>query len=156
MQNNFSFSNHISSVIQTAAQSMYAIKLLKSRGLNDECVQNVFYALVISRLIYASPAWWGFTSQSDRQALQAVIRRAIRWGFGGPADRNIEQICNANDDKLFKTVLTNSAHILHQFLPPEKTHSYDMRARAHNRQLPQKNNLTAKSFINRLLYKSIS
>ena len=31
--------------------------------------------------VYACPAWWGFTTAHDRQRMESVIRRGVRFGF---------------------------------------------------------------------------
>jgi len=36
---------------------------------------------VLSKLFYASPAWWGNTSAADKQRLEATVRRAILLGL---------------------------------------------------------------------------
>ena len=35
------------------------------------------YVIMLSKLLYASPAWWGFTNAADKQRLEASVRRAI-------------------------------------------------------------------------------
>ena len=80
----------------------------------------------------------GFATKSDKLALEAVLRKAIRWGYYSAGQPSLEMIFKKSDDKLFKTILAENSHVLHQFLPPEKTHGYGLRARAHNRQLPKK------------------
>ena len=54
MHNNFTMKAHVSTLCQSAAQSLYAIKLLKLHGLYARCCQMVFKAIVISKLTYAS------------------------------------------------------------------------------------------------------
>jgi len=61
---------------------------------------------------------------------------------------------SCRESKLFHTVVNNSNHILHQFLPPAKQTAFNLRKRAHNKELPkkqissfQKNSLTG-CFVN--------
>src|SRR6266516_8148032 len=61
--------DHVSYVCQSAAQSLFALKLLQSHGLDQKSIQLVCNATVISRLLYAAPAWWGFASADDKQVL---------------------------------------------------------------------------------------
>lgn len=145
--------NHVHSVCQTAAQALYAIKLLKSHGLEPESIYAVCHATVLSRLLYAAPAWWGFTNAAEKEQLQAVLSRAVRWGFYKKTALTIEQACNVRDRRLFFSVLGNESHVLHQYLPPKKSHQHDLRARAHNRVLPPKtSSLIGKNFLPRMLY----
>ena len=148
--------DHVSAVCQSAAQSLYAMKLLKAHGMDSESMYTVCRALVVSRLTYASPSWLGYASANHMQQIQAVLNRARRWGFYKATDPNIDQLCAAREQKLFKDILANPSHVLHQFLPPPTTHAYNLRTRAHNRQLPAKNNaLISKNSFPRLLYTSL-
>ena len=76
-----SFKPHIENLINRCAQTFYALQVLKSQGLNSIALWDVGQAILINRLLYASPVWWGFTDASDKQRLQAVITRAQRLGF---------------------------------------------------------------------------
>ena len=42
---------------------------------------TVFRATVLSKLLYASPAWWGFTNVQQRDRLEGFLRKATRAGF---------------------------------------------------------------------------
>ena len=87
-------------------------------------------------------------------SLNAVFKKAIKWGYYNEGGLNFEQICDDRDQKLFEKVLNNKHHTLYRLLPPDKTHTHDVRPRLHNRSLPNKeNNLFSKNFIVRLLYK---
>ena len=59
---NFSMQDHVSSVISSSAQSLYALRVLRSHGFGDQSLQTVFQATVYSKLQYASSARWGFTN----------------------------------------------------------------------------------------------
>ena len=145
--------SHVTSVCQSSAQSLFAIKLIHSRGLNTQSTFSLSTALILPKLTYASAAWWGFTSGADRARLQAVLNKATRWGLYDPQGKTIEEICLKQDRKLILSVLNNSTHAIYPLLPPIKTTGYDMRKRAHNRTLPLKeNSFTEKNFICRTLY----
>ena len=132
------------------------LKLLKSHGLDRQTTQLVCNATVISRLTYAAPAWWGFASADDKQVLQSIINRAIRWGYYDSSKPSIEQMCTKREADLFKKILNNPNHVLHALLPPQTTHSHNLRARVHNRQLPKKASaLVSKNFVHRMLYKDV-
>ena len=57
--NHLSISEHISDVICRCAQSLYAIKVLRSHGMNEEELRLVFKTVVLAKILYATPAWWG-------------------------------------------------------------------------------------------------
>jgi Reverse transcriptase (RNA-dependent DNA polymerase) len=156
IQNNLSMKLHVSAVCQSAAQSLYALKVLKAHGLDKQTMLSVCRATVASRLTYAVPAWWGFASADDKQMLQAVLNRAIRWGYYDASYPTVEQLSEKRDGDLFAHVLSNRNHVLYRFLPPETTHTHNLRARVHKRQLPKKScTIVSKNFIHRMLYKDI-
>ena len=89
----------VDDIIAMSARSMYAISVLRSRGLEASALQQVFRAVVVTKLTYAAPAWWGFTTSADRQRIDAVLRRAARsdlWTSAGTSDaQTFEDLCNS-------------------------------------------------------------
>ena len=79
--NKLSVSNHVSSLISFCAQSLHALRILRHQGMNCELQQTVYKAVIIAKLLYASCAWWGFTTAADCQRLESFFRRARRSGF---------------------------------------------------------------------------
>jgi hypothetical protein len=138
---NLCMKSHIDTACQRASQCIYAIKLLRNHGLSLQSIYAVCNATLVSYLTYAIPAWWSFSSAAEQHKLQAVLNRAIKWGLYSKESPSVEQICNKRSCKLFNSLLTNPDHVLHQYLPPEKVHGYDMRPRAHNRELPKKSKI---------------
>ena len=61
-QSNFKMDSHIEFILSQCAQRMYLLKLLRHQGLPDVQLSVVAYAVIISRLLYALPAWGGFLS----------------------------------------------------------------------------------------------
>ena len=59
---NFKFGEHVSKVLCLCSQRMYLLKQLKSQGLGIKPLHIVFTALIVSRVLYAFPAWGGFLS----------------------------------------------------------------------------------------------
>jgi len=47
--------------------------LLQQHGLPADALQVIFQAIVINKLSYASPAWWGFSSADDQNCLEAFL-----------------------------------------------------------------------------------
>jgi len=154
-----SVSAHVDDVISSSARSMYAITVLRSHGMTELALQQVFRAVVISRLTYAAPAWRGFTTSSDRQRIDAVLRRANKsglWKSAAPSDfLTFEDLCSSADEELFTKTSTFSNHILHSLLPPLSTASqcYSLRQHTHSFQLPvHSTHLSDCNFLTRMLY----
>ena len=57
---NFSLQDHITAVIASSGQALYALRILRSHGLGEADIQTVFRSIVQAKLLCASPAWWGF------------------------------------------------------------------------------------------------
>jgi len=49
--------------------------------MSDEALQVIYKSVVLQKLLYASSAWWGFTSAADRLRIESFIRRGVRSGF---------------------------------------------------------------------------
>ena len=59
MTNPLSAGEHVRDVIGKCAQSLHALKLLRCHGMSDDSLRLVYKAVVLSKLLYASPAWCG-------------------------------------------------------------------------------------------------
>ena len=71
-------------------------------GLSDDALHAVFQAIVINRLSYASPAWWGFATADDRHRLEAFLCRSARLGYRVNSSATFASICDEADDQLFE------------------------------------------------------
>ena len=121
-------------------QCTYLLTQLKQQGLPQEQLQNVFDAIIVSRLLYAVPAWQGYISSAETDCLQSVLDKAKRWKL----------ICheyNAVDllDKCDRTLFKSSLCINHSL--------NHLRPRGHDFSLPQlKYRLLRCSFVIRSLF----
>ena len=155
-QSNLSVKPHVTNIIQSSAQSLYALKLLKSHGMQFKTLQLICQATVLSRITYASPSWWGFTTADDKQNLQAILNRAVKWGFLDTSHSSLEQICTKREEDLFAKILSKPHHVLYHLLPPEKTTSYSLRPGPHNRLLTKKGGtMQSKNFVQRLIFRNV-
>ena len=59
-QYNFKIDSHIQFILSQCAQRLYLLKLLRHQSLPDAQLSVIANALIISRLLYALPAWGGF------------------------------------------------------------------------------------------------
>jgi len=55
---------------------------------------------VLAKLLYASSAWWGFTTADDRHRIEAVVRRGIRAGLYTADGPTAAQLVEDYDDTL--------------------------------------------------------
>jgi len=63
-------------------QTMYVLifpKVLRSHGMNDAALKDIYKPVVLAKLLYASPAWWGFATESDKHRIEAFVRQGVRY-----------------------------------------------------------------------------
>ena len=98
----------VQSVIAACAQTLYALRVLRKHGLCHDSLHDVFRAVAVAKLMYASNTWWGFSDANDRQNIFAFIRRYIRTGFCSPDLADFHDLYISSDEKLFNKILTLS------------------------------------------------
>src|SRR6218665_405973 len=72
-----------------------------------------------------------------------------RCGFLPPSAPAAEQLAASADAQLFKAIILNPYHVLNSRLPEKRSTNYRLRPRAHQFNLPQKDD---KNFLPRLLF----
>jgi len=144
-------------VVSECSQTLYALRELRHHGLTDAGLHTVFRSVVVAKLLYASSAWSGFITASDRHRVDAFLRRSRRSGYCQPDLPSFDELLEDTDDKLFNKLCNNSQHSHYYLLPlPKLTsqHYYFRPTSSHNRQLPTRSgHLADANFITRLLYK---
>ena len=111
-------------------------------------------SVVIAKLTYASSAWWGFATTTDRRRLQAFIRRSHRSRLVSPSLPPLDELCRASDDSVCQ-YHQQQRNVLHELLPPQSVASqnYKLRPRKHHFELPNKtSHLTDCNFMQRMLF----
>src|SRR6218665_1417836 len=69
--------------ILSSALSIHAL-MLRSHGLGSPQLFEVARSTTLASMLYASPAWWGFTTAQDRDRLERLmggLRRGV-FSFG--------------------------------------------------------------------------
>ena len=59
----------------------YALRVLRSHGLQPNELHLVARATTVASIFYASPAWYGFAKEGDRKHLDRLIDRMRRCGY---------------------------------------------------------------------------
>src|SRR3984885_5619587 len=146
------FELHVNYICTRALQSLYALRLLTAHGLSGQRLHDVVRATTMARIMYASPAWYGFTNAEQRARINSIIRKLSRFGYL-PSDQPTFEVLNSNADRsLFAAALRNPGHVLHNLLPPIKITKYSLRPRPHNREFPLADNFERRGFILRMIY----
>jgi len=117
---------------------------------------SVLQQQLVSQLLYARPAWWGYLKADERNRLQSIIVKAIRYGYLPRSFSTLDELREDSDDKLFFSARHNPNHVLHRLLPKPKTSEHNLRQRTHNLTLPMDVNATMKqNFVYRMLFRDI-
>ena len=100
---------------------------LATSGLN-----SVFSALIVSRILYALPAFYGFILKSDVDRINAMFRKAKRWGITTD-EFNMGFLSTLSDSRLFKNIKFD-----HHMLPQvHEVPSYNLRGRPTCYEIPR-------------------
>ena len=110
---------------------------------------------LVARLLYASPAWWGFLDAEGKRRLQATLHKLQQSELLPRDFPTFGELCQLNDQTLFQAVLHTENHVLYHLLPPIKNSNYNLRTRPHNRTIPSADSQQRRNFIIRMLYHNI-
>jgi len=72
--------------------------------MSSDALKVIYKSVVFIKLLYASPAWWGFATSADKQRqLEAFLRRGVRLSLKlySALDPSVSQRVQDTDDELF-------------------------------------------------------
>src|SRR6218665_2680186 len=81
-----------------SASSTHALRTLRSHGLGSPQLYEVAQSTTLASMLYASPAWWGFTTAQDRDRLGRLMGW-LRGGFLPAQDRSFGDLAAEADRK---------------------------------------------------------
>ena len=70
LQNYSRMRKHVDYIMHICTQRLYLLTQLKRQGLPMAQLQSVFDAIVLSRVLYAAPAWRGYLSAGEMTSLR--------------------------------------------------------------------------------------
>jgi len=137
------------------SQRVYLLKQLRDQGLPLQKLHTVFQAIVLSRLMYALPAWGPLLNVELVHKIDGFLKRSFRYGFTNKLITIQALLDSATEDLFCKMKSPN--HCLHPLFPPDRTLNQVLRTRGHSFQLPTCSfNLHKKSFVVSCLYKFLT
>src|ERR1700761_9412933 len=77
LAHNCRFSSHVLDVVTVCSQHVFMHKAFENKGLVAHQLNIIFDAVILSRLLYALPAWGGFLSASDILKINTVLRKCF-------------------------------------------------------------------------------
>lgn len=153
LSDNFKFSSHITHLLKSCTPVMYLLRCLKRKGLSAANLEIVFQSLIVTKLLYALPAWFGFLSKADSSRIDALLKKGNKYGYCSKV-LTLAELSKGHDVNLFSKIQQPN-HCLHFLLPPQKLLPIELRPKKHNFILPQcTSSFYKSSFINRLLFKN--
>src|SRR6218665_4188060 len=81
LNSKLTMTDHIIETLKPCSSSTYALRLLRSHGLQPREPHLVARATTVATMLHAAPAWWGFAGEGDRQRLERLITRMRRSGY---------------------------------------------------------------------------
>ena len=90
--------------------------------------------------------------------LNSFLRRCHKLGYTDKHYSDISTMFQEADDALFRTILSNTSHVLHTFVSERPDTTYSLRTRSHNKLsllIPKTSDLGERHFIIRSLYKNL-
>jgi len=89
----------------------------------NDALKDIYRAVVLARLLSASPACWGLATTSDKQRIEAFVRQGVQLGLYGDSHPTRTQVAEDAHEAMFERIRYNKRHVLQQFLPE---HSYSI------------------------------
>ena len=128
LTSNLSWTPHINNILNICCQRFYLLNRLKHMSLCNTGLNLMFRSLVVSRLIYALPAFSGLVQQADRDRINALLRKGKRWGLT-QEDLDYDLLTTIADSSL-RGKIDDNRHCLHHLLPSKKPKTnYDLKPR---------------------------
>jgi len=94
------------SIITGCARVLYGLHTLRSHRMPPPALHAVFQSTALAKVTYyAVPA---FTNATDRNRLEAFIRRAVRHGYCADTTPTLSSLCDKADQTLFDNIITSS------------------------------------------------
>ena len=88
-----SMSDHVRDVIARCGQTLYALKVLPTHGMSDDSLREIYKAVVLAKLMYVSPAWWGSRrlQTGSRLMHSSVVEFALDSNAGDPTPSQLAE-----------------------------------------------------------------
>ena len=130
------FSQQVESVVATCNQRLYLLAQLKKQGLGISALDSVFKAIVVNKILYALPVYFGYLTEGQRHVLQRVLHRASSRGFT-PCYYDLNTLAENAHYHLFKHSCRQAHCLYHLYtVKPRPPGAMQLRTRGHDFELP--------------------
>jgi len=90
--------DHVIGLLSSCSSLLYMLRILRSRGISDTSLQDVFHATVLAKLTYCSPAWSGYCTVAEVGRLDSFLCRCRRLGYCEQSQPSIAELYSDTDD----------------------------------------------------------
>jgi len=73
--------SHVQYILSQCSQRLYLLKVLKRQGMPKRQLAVVAQSIIISRILYAVPAWGEFLSAWMINRINAFLKRLKQFGY---------------------------------------------------------------------------
>jgi len=148
IQNNLKCDIHFKHIMTVSSQRLHILNLLKRQGLSLEMLHNVFYAIVVSKLVYGISAWYSVLVKAQISQINSFLSELLNMAMLNSS--LLKRYWAANH--LFHAASCEN-HCLHHLLPLAKSTKYALRVIGHGLSLEHVlSELHKKTFINRMIF----
>ena len=102
--------------------------------LLSRSAKKIFESLIMSHFYHSIEVWGSALQKKDLDCIDKFFRRAHPYGYT-TKNIKISEVIEERDRKLFKKIVSNPEHVLHELLSTCKQRI--LRQKAHNFILPQ-------------------
>jgi len=81
LRHDLNFSQQVEFVVVTCNQRLYLLAQLIKQGLGISALDSVFKAIILNKIMYALPVYFGYLTEGKRHMLQQVLHRDSSRGF---------------------------------------------------------------------------
>src|SRR6218665_2597384 len=107
--------------------TQFSLRTLRSHGLRPLELHLVARMTSVASLMYASPAWWGFTDAAERTRLNRLLASLRRAGYLPVDFPSFEELARLADDGLFRSISCNPNHVLRHYFKDKNPTGHNLR-----------------------------
>jgi hypothetical protein len=146
------FDEHVKYLLTLCNQRCFLLKTLRAQGMSPKHINTVFQSIIISRLVYALPAWGGFLTKDLVIKINAFLTKSAKYGYTSTLFE-YDALLGRYDRTLFNSLLNDDNHCINCLVPKGKQLTMSLRKSRY--ELPKcLYKLFRNSYIVRTLYKN--
>ena len=111
IDDNLTFSNHVSATLKKANQRLYLLRKLRSFNVRSHVLSMVYKSIIESILSFSIISWYGYLRVQDKSKLNRVVREATK--ITGKPQMSMQEIYRTFSKKKARKIMSDNSHPLH-------------------------------------------